>query len=297
MTGFFNELKRGKVIRMGALSGVRESTDTALRLHDPSSEICLGMTPRNWMIRPCSSLQWINHVDERKTMKVRIAGHNASDAVFAHQDGGMGIVQDVALQIGQLHECRAQYLGVTVGRQQHRCRRCGEHGIDELPGDRCCPGFAEHSGMSADTQKFVDDVPSQIPRRCLHPPLLKSRAARLVKVRIAVGGIDQNIRINDEHSALVHRLEQSIAIRHVHRVATAAQGWQRRQLGRRIGLLGLEQQTQAGFNQFGHRASASRRFLTQARHHGVIDIERGFHMGNHIVDMAVCQSFDGGETQ
>ena len=76
-------------------------------------------------------------------------------------------------------------------------------------------------------------------------------------------------------------------------VTATAQLRQRGQFRFRPGLAGLKQQAQPGFDQFGHGAFASCRFLAQPRHHGVVDIERGLHMGNHIDDMAICQLVAG----
>ena len=45
-------------------------------------------------------------------MEVGVAGANPPNAVFAHEDCGMGVMQDVARQMGKFGKDLSGYLGV-----------------------------------------------------------------------------------------------------------------------------------------------------------------------------------------
>ncbi len=43
----------------------------------------------------CGSDRRVHRLDERESMKFRVSGVDLSDAVFAHEEGGMGVDQVV----------------------------------------------------------------------------------------------------------------------------------------------------------------------------------------------------------
>ena len=56
--------------------------------------------------------QGIDHLDEGKLMEVGVPGANPPDAVFAHEDRGVGVMQDVASQMGKFGKDLSGHLGV-----------------------------------------------------------------------------------------------------------------------------------------------------------------------------------------
>jgi hypothetical protein len=50
--------------------------------------------------------------------------------------------------------------------------------------------------------------------------------------------------------------------------------------------LQAEQQPQRGLDEFGYRAPLACGHPLELGHDGIVDVESGFHMGNHITDMA-----------
>jgi len=50
----------------------------------------------------CLKPQRIDYFEKRETAEVGIARADLSDAVFAHENGGVGIVKDISCEIGQL---------------------------------------------------------------------------------------------------------------------------------------------------------------------------------------------------
>jgi len=67
----------------------------------------------SFLQQPQSSfVQRINHLEKRKSMEVSIPGTNPMDAMFAHQDCGMGVVQEVAGQMGKLGKDLSGDLGM-----------------------------------------------------------------------------------------------------------------------------------------------------------------------------------------
>ncbi len=52
---------------------------------------------------------------------------------------------------------------------------------------------------------------------------------------------------------------------------------------------GVKKQSQRGFDQLGHGLIPPGRLAAKLRHHRISNIERGLHMGIHILDMVVCQ--------
>ena len=56
--------------------------------------------------------QGIDHLEKGKSMEVGVAGANPPNAVFAHEDCGMGVMQEVAGQMGKFGKDLSSHLGV-----------------------------------------------------------------------------------------------------------------------------------------------------------------------------------------
>lgn len=236
-----------------------------------------------------SGRERVHDFDEREAVKIAITRHNPANAVFSHEDRGVGVVQNVPAQMRKLAQSLAQDLGMPAPGEKERDGRRGENGLQKLPraGER--PGFVKNLRMGAHAQEFVADAPSEKPRRTLPAPLLEQAPAGAMKLGVLIGRVNQHVGIGDKHLSLIHRLEERVAVRDVDPVAAAAQFRQGWELRRRSGATRLEEQSQTRFDQFGHRALPPRGFPAESRHDRVVDVQGRLHMGNHISYMAMRQ--------
>lgn len=72
--------------------------------------------------RPDQELQSnrVDHFEKRETIEVGIPGADSSDSVLTHENGGMGIVQQIAGKIRQLLNNLFRYIGMTLARNENR---------------------------------------------------------------------------------------------------------------------------------------------------------------------------------
>jgi len=107
--------------------------------------------------------------------------------------------------------------------------------------------------------------------------------------RIAVGRVDQHIRIDEEHLPNFHRLIESCAVGDVDAGATARKARQRREVWALPWR--LEQQPKRGLDELRHRSPLPGGLAFEAFHEGIVYVECRLHgMANHIQGTAVWQS-------
>ena len=82
--------------------------------------------------------------------------------------------------------------------------------------------------MGADAKEFITNVPGQKVGRRIVQALLDEGAARPMEFRLPVGGVQQDVGVEDQQSGLIHRRIQLGAIRHVHERPATAPGRERR---------------------------------------------------------------------
>ena len=132
-------------------------------------------------------------------MEIHVAGADAADAVFAHEDRGVSIVEQIARDSGNLCQYLSGNLCMLLGLNQDRESRRRQQRGHKLPCPGRVPWPSHHSGMSGDPQEFIHDRPSRVPGfRALSLPF-EPVTAGAVKWRIDVGSINQHIRVYDEH--------------------------------------------------------------------------------------------------
>src|SRR5262249_11712422 len=78
-------------------------------------------------------LKRINHLEEWELMEIGIPGTDSSDPVFAHENSGMRIVDQIAGEVRQLQNDLFGDIGVSLRRDENREARRGEQRHDELP--------------------------------------------------------------------------------------------------------------------------------------------------------------------
>jgi len=130
-------------------------------------------------------------------MKIGVAGVDPPDAVFPHNDDGMGIVNQIPRQgRPQFPEYLISNNRVTIRFHQNDQGSGWKQGLHEPPGLAQIPGMRQDSGMSADPQKFLDDLPGPVPGGSLAAPGFYQFAAASIFRGTAVGCVDQNIGIH-----------------------------------------------------------------------------------------------------
>jgi hypothetical protein len=84
-------------------------------------------------------LKRINHLEEWELMEIGIPGTDSSDPVFAHENSGMRIVDQIAGEVRQLQNDLFGDVGVSLRRDENGEARRGEQRHDELPRRRRAP--------------------------------------------------------------------------------------------------------------------------------------------------------------
>lgn len=220
-------------------------------------------------------------------MKVAVSCANAPDAMLAHEHRRFRVVPQVARDTRHVTDNGGEHGAVALGGQQHCQPGRGGYGEEKLAG--CCtrPRLSQHAWMRDHAKKLVANAPGEKPGIASDAPGFEQRATPHMLRRVAICRVHQDIRIDDEQSAPLHRAKQFVAIGNVDEGAAAVERGQRRKLHRARSR--AEQLSERHLDQFGHRAAAARRLAAQSRHDGIVNVERGLHMGNHTHNMGVRQ--------
>lgn len=170
----------------------------------------------------------VYHLEKGKPMKIGVARTNATDAMFAHQDCGVGVMEDVAREVRQLGKNLRSHLTVPRGGDERIQSGRVEQGRHKLPRLRHAPRPPHYAWMRGDSQEFVQDGPSCVPRIDAAALAIKPRSRRGVKGRISVGSIDQDVGVDDNQCLpAFHGLIQGVPIGNVDHSAAAVEDRQR----------------------------------------------------------------------
>ena len=82
--------------------------------------------------------------------------------------------------------------------------------------------------MGADAKKFITNVPGQKVGCRIIQALLDKGTARPMEFRLPVGGVQQDVGVEDQQSGLIYRRIQLGTIRYVHECPTATPGREHR---------------------------------------------------------------------
>ena len=132
-------------------------------------------------------------------MEVGISGIDAPNPVLAHQDGGVGVVYHVPSEVRELREYLGGDRGMPVRGEEDAQAGGGQQRLNEFPRARRWPGLPENSGMRRHPEEFVKNAPGQVPGRGLAAPVLEARMALAMERGICIGGVDEDVRVRDEH--------------------------------------------------------------------------------------------------
>jgi len=132
-------------------------------------------------------------------MEVSIAGTDPPDAVLAHENGGMRVMEQIASQMRKLGENLRGHIRVPLRGYQDAKPGRGEQRRHETPCCRRIPWPSHHAWVSRDAQEFVQNGPSRIPGIRTHSLAFQPVSACGIKGRIMVGSVYQHIGVDNEH--------------------------------------------------------------------------------------------------
>jgi hypothetical protein len=132
-------------------------------------------------------------------MEIRVAGTDLPEAMFTHEDRRVRVVQQIAREMRKLRDHLLCHHCMSLCRHKDaetwRTYEC----CDELPSIRRTPGSSHYLRVSGHPKELIKDRPSRIPRVGTSTLALKPFTAGSVERRVAVGGVNQDIRVDDEH--------------------------------------------------------------------------------------------------
>jgi hypothetical protein len=118
----------------------------------------------------------IDHFEKRELIEIGVAGANSPDAMFAHKNGGMCVVEQIAGKVRQLQNNLFGNVGVSLCRYKNRETGRGEKSRNEVPGRRCAPRPSHDPRVCRHAQKLIKDRPGGVPS-------IRSRPLALEPVR------------------------------------------------------------------------------------------------------------------
>ena len=133
--------------------------------------------------------------------------------------------------------------------------------------------------MSCDAQELVTDTPRHKGWRRSLTGLHDPGTARLMKRGVFVNRIDENVRIEDQHSFLFHHPVERFAVSNIDPESSAPPSRQRRQSsGLPVSRLPCDKNVpESCFNEGGHGNPTPRRFFPQLFHQRCVYVEGRFH--------------------
>jgi len=160
-------------------------------------------------------------------MEVGIPGTDLANAMFAHEDCGMGVMEDVARQVRKLGKNLSSHLTVPRGRGQHIQPRRVEQGRHKLPRLLHAPRLPHYAWMSGHSQEFIQNRPSRVPSLRPAALALEPCASHGMEGRISVSSIDQDIGVDYNHRLpSFHCLIQRLPIRNIDQSTAAVENRQ-----------------------------------------------------------------------
>jgi hypothetical protein len=146
-----------------------------------------------------SALERVDNFEKRELVEVCIACADLPDSMLTHEDGGMRVVKQIAGEVREFSDDLLSYGGVPLRWDQSTESGRSEESLDKGPRFPCVPRSSHDSRMRCDTQELIQDRPGDIPG--VRPPSLTFEpvATGSVERRVTVGGVNQNIGIDDEH--------------------------------------------------------------------------------------------------
>jgi len=141
----------------------------------------------------------INDFQEYELIEIGIPGADSPDAMLAHKNSRVSIVQQIASEMRQLQNHFAGDVCMTLSRDENGEAWRSEQRRYEFP--RCwgAPRPSHHPWMGCYPQKLVEYPPGRVPSIRPRPLAFKPVAAGDMKLRVSICGINQHISIDYEH--------------------------------------------------------------------------------------------------
>ena len=118
----------------------------------------------------------IDHFEEWELIEIGVAGANSPDAVFAHKNGCVRVVEQIAGKVRQPQNNLFGDVGVPLCRDKNCEAWRGEQHGNEVPRRRCAPWPSHDARVGCDAQKLIEDRPSGVPKHPVAP--VGARASR-----------------------------------------------------------------------------------------------------------------------
>ena len=157
-------------------------------------------------------------------MEVGVSGTNPANTMFAHEDCGVGVMEQVAREMRKLGKQLPSHLRVPRGGNNYTQSRRVEQARHKLPRLLHAPRPSHYAWMSGHSQKFIEDGPSGVPSLHAVALALEPCASHSMEGRISVSSIDQDIGIDEDQCLpAFHRLVQRVPIGNIHQGAAAVE--------------------------------------------------------------------------
>jgi hypothetical protein len=141
----------------------------------------------------------IDYFEKRELIEIGVAGANSRDTVFAHKNGGVRVVEQIAGKVRQLQNDLFGDGGVPFGWDKNCKAWRGEQRGNEIPSRRCAPWPSHDARVGCHAQKLIEDRPSGVPCIRSRPLAFEPVAAGGMKLRVRIRGVDQHIGVDGEH--------------------------------------------------------------------------------------------------
>lgn len=154
----------------------------------------------------------IDDLEKREAVEVCVPRADLADAVFAHQNSGVRVMNEVAGQLRHLVNEVLCDIGVPRRRHQYAQTWRGKERQYELPCRWRRPRTPHDARMGRNPQEFVDNRPRHVPRVRSRATLFEPLATRRVMGRSGVRRIHENVGIDDEQLSVFHGPVQHVAV-------------------------------------------------------------------------------------
>ena len=132
-------------------------------------------------------------------MEIRVAGTDLPDAMLTHEDRRVCVVQQIARKMRKLPDHLLCHCCVSLCRHEDAKTRRTYECRDKLPSIRRIPGSSHYLRVRCYPKELIKDRPSRVPSVGASTLALKPFTACSVERRVGVGGVNQDVRIDDEH--------------------------------------------------------------------------------------------------
>jgi hypothetical protein len=141
----------------------------------------------------------IDDFKKGKAVKIGISSANLADSVLAHEDGSMGIVEEIAREVRDFSDNLLRNHRVLLGRYQNVESWRSKQRLDEVPRLSHIPWSPHYPWVRCHSEELIKDRPGRIPRVRAPSLAFQPAAAAGVKWRITVSGVHEDVRIDNEH--------------------------------------------------------------------------------------------------